>query len=301
VLPILCLIIFSSSGLAEKESSNTQSSPQSNWAEQCKDWDDWDKPGPPFQIFANSYYVGSCGISAILITGDNGHILIDGGTVAGADIIANNITQLGFALEDVKLLLHSHEHFDHVAGLAKLQKLTGARLRASLEAAPVIRTGLSADGDPQAGLHAPFPAARVDAVVNDSEVVKLGSIELTAIYTPGHTLGALSWQWKSCEQQTCHFIVYADSLSPISNDQYYFSDQPEYVKAYQQGLEKLSNLDCHILIAPHPSASKMRDRLASEQGLIDENGCIDYSRKNAYRLNGRLMKEKRKKRITTIK
>ncbi len=66
------------------------------WVNTCVDWDDWDKPSPPFRIFGNSYYVGTCGIAAILITSSDGHILIDGGTEAGADIIAENIKDLGF-------------------------------------------------------------------------------------------------------------------------------------------------------------------------------------------------------------
>ena len=74
----------------------------------CKDWDEWDKPAPPVRIHANTYLVGTCGISAILITGTEGHILIDGGTEAGADLIADNIRELGFRLSDVRILLHSH-------------------------------------------------------------------------------------------------------------------------------------------------------------------------------------------------
>ncbi|MEO6581743.1 MAG: MBL fold metallo-hydrolase, partial [Sphingomicrobium sp.] len=103
----------------------------------CKDWDEWDKPAPPVRIHGNTYLVGTCGISAVLITGSAGHVLIDTGTEAGADLIARNIRALGFRLEDVRYLLHSHEHLDHVGGIARLQQLTGARLVASPAAAAV--------------------------------------------------------------------------------------------------------------------------------------------------------------------
>ncbi len=96
------------------------------YAAMCKDWDDYEKPAPPVRIHGNTYLVGTCGISSILITGTQGDILIDGGTEADADLIAANIRRLGFALRDVKILLHSHEHYDHVGGLAKLQRVTGA-------------------------------------------------------------------------------------------------------------------------------------------------------------------------------
>src|SRR5215210_5950828 len=75
------------------------------WARTCKDWDEWDKPAPPVRIHANTYLVGTCGISAILITGTSGHILIDAGAEKGADLIAQNIRSLGFRLGDVKYLL----------------------------------------------------------------------------------------------------------------------------------------------------------------------------------------------------
>lgn len=152
------VLVFLASGCTTGTAFAPVTSPSPTaWVENCADWDEWNKPGPPFRIFANSYYVGTCGITAILITGEEGHVPIEGGTEAGADSIAKNIEVLGFSLDDVKLLLHSHEHFDHVAGLAKLQELSGAQLLASPQAAPVLRTGIAASDDPQAGIHDAFP------------------------------------------------------------------------------------------------------------------------------------------------
>src|SRR5918993_3158843 len=133
----------------------------------CKDWDEWDTPGPPVRIHANTYLVGTCGISALLITGSDGHILIDGGTEAGAELIAANVRRLGFRLRDVKYLLHSHEHIDHVGGIAQLQQLTGAQLVASPAAAAVFKTGGAGAGDPQAGVHPPIRAAPVRRPIPD--------------------------------------------------------------------------------------------------------------------------------------
>lgn len=261
------------------------------WIERCGDWDDWDEPGLPFRIYGNSYYVGTCGITAILVAGDQGHVLIDGGTAAGADAVAANIVALGFALTDVRLLLHSHEHFDHVAGLARLQQVTGARLLASAAAAPVLSSGVAAPDDPQAGMHEPFPAARVDGLVREGVAVVLGSLALTPIATPGHTPGALSWRWESCDGERCLPIVYADSLSPLSRDDYRFSDHPAYVAAFRAGLEKLAALDCAILITPHPSASDLRTRLGSPDGLVDRGRCAAYAAAIAGRLAERLATE----------
>lgn len=261
------------------------------WAGACKDWDDWDKPAPPVRIHANTYLVGTCGISAILITGDRGHILIDAGTEKGADLIANNVRRLGFKLHDVKFLLHSHEHIDHVGGMARLQQLTGAQLVASTNAAAVFETGTAGPGDPQAGMHPPFPAVRANRIIKDGEEIRLGNLKLTAFETKGHTHGALTWTWVSCEGAICRRMVYADSLTPVSRDDYRFTDHPGALEAFRASIKKVGELECEILLTPHPSASQMRDRMTGKQPLFDENGCRNYSDALGKRLDERLAKE----------
>ena len=93
------------------------------FAAACKDWDEWDKPAPPVRIYGNAYYVGTCGITAILITDRAGHILIDGATEAGAEVIARNIQRLGFKLTDVKYLLQSGNAADMVEMLVAVQQI----------------------------------------------------------------------------------------------------------------------------------------------------------------------------------
>jgi len=261
------------------------------WAQVCGDSTDWDKPAPPVRIHANTYLVGTCGISAILITGENGHVLIDAGTEQGADLIADNIRELGFKLSDVKYLLHSHEHIDHVGGMARLQQLTGAQLVASPEAAAVFATGKAGKGDPQAGMQPPFPAARVDRVIHDGEAVQLRDLKLTAMTTPGHTPGALSWRWESCDGGVCRTMVYADSLTPVSRDDYKFSDHPEYLAVYRASIAKIAASPCEILLTPHPQASSMKERMTGKQPLFDPDGCRNYAASLTQRLDERLAKE----------
>ena len=262
------------------------------WAKACGDSTDWDQPAPPVRIHANSYLVGTCGISAILVTGSGGHVLIDGGTEKGAEVIAANIRALGFRLNDIRYLLHSHEHFDHVGGTAQLQKLTGATLVSSAPAAPVFANGVNRLDDPQAGMHKPFAAATVGRIVKDGDEVRLGDLMLTAIATPGHTAGALSWRWESCDGGVCRTMVYADSLSPVSSDDYRFSDHPAYLAAYRASLAKLAESRCEILLTPHPSASAMKERMTGKQALFDVEGCRNYAAGLAKRLDERLAKEK---------
>jgi metallo-beta-lactamase class B len=261
------------------------------FASQCKDWDDYDKPAPPVRIFGNTYLVGTCGISSILITDPAGDILIDAGTENDPDLIVANLGKLGVRPTDVKYILHSHEHFDHVGGIAKLQRLTGAQLISSAAAAPVLNSGRANTEDPQYGLDKSFPAAHVDRVVEDGEQVRIGNTILIALATPGHTPGALTWHWGSCQGGICRQIVYADSLTPVSDDKYRFSDHPAYLAAYRASIAKVAALDCDILLTPHPSASHMIDRLALGKPLDDPNGCRDYAAGLTKQLDERLAKE----------
>ena len=261
------------------------------WAAACKDWDEWDKPAPPVRIHANTYLVGTCGISAILIAGEDGHVLIDSGTEAGAELVAENIRQLGFRLGDIKYLLTSHEHFDHVGGIARMQQLTGATLVASRAAEKVLNTGVPGVDDPQAGMHKPFRAAQVGRVIADGGDVLLGNIRVFAMATPGHTPGALSWRWESCDGGVCRTMVYADSLSAVSRDDYKFSEHPDYLAAYRASIAKVAASPCEILLTPHPSASAMRDRIIGEKPLFDTEGCRNYAAELSERLDERLAKE----------
>jgi metallo-beta-lactamase class B len=264
------------------------------WALACKDSkdpDSWNKPAPPVRIHGNTYLVGTCGISSILIVGDQGNILIDGGTEEDADLIADNIRALGFKVEDIKYILMSHEHFDHAGGIAKLQRLSGATLVASAPAAKAFGSGTPTPDDPQSGINKPFPPASVGRVIGDNGEVRLGNLMLTAMATPGHTPGALSWRWVSCDGGVCRTIVYADSLTPVSRDDYRFSDRAAYVAAYRASIAKVAASPCEILLTPHPSASAMPDRLAVGKPLFDADGCKAYAASRTKLLEDRLAKE----------
>jgi metallo-beta-lactamase class B len=264
------------------------------WAAACDgatDPDSWNRPAPPVRIHGNTYLVGTCGISSILIVGDQGNILIDGGTEEDADLIADNIRDLGFRPEDIRFILTSHEHFDHAGGIAKLQRLSGATVVASAAAAKVISSGAPAADDPQFGVVKSFPPAAVGRTVGDGQEIRLGNLMLTAIATPGHTAGALSWRWVSCDGGVCRTIVYADSLTPVSSPAYRYSDHSAWVAAFRTSLAKIAASPCEILLTPHPSASGMPQRLALGKPLFDEQACKAYAAQRSRELDERLGKE----------
>jgi metallo-beta-lactamase class B len=114
---------------------------------------------------------------------------------------------------------------------------------------------------------------------------------LTAMATPGHTPGALSWRWVSCDGGVCRTIVYADSLTPVSSPGYRFSDHPAYLAAYRASIAKIAASPCEILLSPHPSASDMPHRLALGKPLFDADGCRAYAADLSKQLSERLAKE----------
>lgn len=264
----------------------------SQWTGECGDWDEWDKRAEPFRVHGDTYHVGTCGISAIFVAGPQGHVLLDTGTREGSRVALDNIRLLGFRPENIVAILTSHEHFDHVGGAWWVHQNSGATVYTSPEAQAVISTGEDNPDDPQYGMHAPMHAMPAGSVrtIEPGEPVKIAGLTFMPVATPGHTPGALSWQWESCDGADCKTIVFADSLSPVSSDSYRFSDHPRYIVNYRAGLDRLAALDCDILLTPHPSASGMRDKLLVAD-LAAEPRCDKYARGIEERLDQRLAQE----------
>ena len=262
------------------------------WREACAGKDGWSDPAPPLHVFGNVYDVGTCGITALLVTSPKGHILLDAATAEAAPSIAANIERLGYRLSDVKRIGASHEHLDHVGGIAELQRRTGATLMAMPAAFVPLESGIVDPDDPQSGLLAPFPPAQVGMVLSDGFVVRLGPLALTAHSTPGHAPGSTSWTWRSCENRQCVTVAYVDSLTAVSAEPYRFSDHRRYLSAYRASLRKIRFMRCDLLITPHPGASNFIDRLEGKAQLVDRGACRDYAERAGAALDARLAREK---------
>jgi metallo-beta-lactamase class B len=260
----------------------------------CAGKDGWSDPAPPLHVFGNVYDVGTCGITVLLLTSRKGHVLLDAGPAEAAPLVAGNIERLGFRLQDVKLIGASHEHFDHVGGIAELQRRTGATLMAMPSAYVQLQTGAVDPADPQIGLIRPPPKANVGILLRDGEDVAQAPFRLTAWATPGHSPGSTSWTWRTCEQRRCVNVVYADSVTAVSADSYRFSDHKRYVAAFRDSLRLMSGLRCDLLITPHPGASKFIERMEGQGALIGRGQCVDYAAEGARNLDARLAKEARR-------
>ena len=154
---------------------------------------EWRRPFPPFKLIGNVYWVGTYDLSTYLITTDAGHILINTGFAETVPLIKSGVEELGFDFGDVEILLATHAHFDHVAGLAELKRMTGARMMMSEADAVLLEDGGKSDfrfgDDPDTN----FEPVRVDRRLNDQDGITLGGVRLTAHHHPGHTKGATSF------------------------------------------------------------------------------------------------------------
>jgi metallo-beta-lactamase class B len=268
--PCLVLVVFH--GIAFSQ----------NAALPCTHCAEWNRPQAPFRIFGSTYYVGTHGLSSLLITSDSGHVLIDADLPESVPQIVEHIRKLGFRIQDVKLILNSHVHYDHAGGIAEVQRLSGARVVASPWSAAVMENSGLARDDPQYGAIAPIPLVHHVDQLHDGEDFHIGGVTLTAHLTPGHTPGGTSWTWKSCENKVCRAMVYADSVTPVSADGYRFTDgrkHPMAIADFEKTFAFLESTPCEILITAHPEASGLWDRLEARERsttpdpMVSVNAC----------------------------
>lgn len=248
----------------------------------CDRCEDWNQPIDAFRVHGNTWYVGTNGLSSILIETDAGLILIDGALPQSSEQIAVNIRELGFDPLDIEAILVSHAHFDHAGGVAAFQRLTRANVYTSEAGAETLSSGRLSEGDPQyiaesdAGT---FPAIENITAVGDGEFVSVGSTNVRAVYTPGHTMGSVTWTWESCAMSTCYNVVYADSLTAVSAQGFSFGTSGAADRMIESA-GTIANLDCDILLSPHPFFFGMHDKLERRDDgnpFVNNLGCTFYA------------------------
>src|SRR5688500_14663995 len=182
----------------------------------AQDNPDWTRPFPPFKIIGNIFWVGSYDLSTYLITTSQGHILINTGVGDTAQQIKSSVEQLGFKMNDVRILTLTHAHWDHVAGMAALKKMTGALLLTSQPEQEVLESGGKTDFRWSDTPSAWFEPVKVDRTFKDGETIALGESGLTAHLHPGHTKGATSFTTEVRENGKIYRVVIANlgSINP---------------------------------------------------------------------------------------
>jgi metallo-beta-lactamase class B len=266
----------------------------------------WNLDLEPFQLYGNTYYVGTAALGALLVTSPDGHILLDAGLPQTAALVDAHVRKLGFRTEDIKFILTSHAHYDHVGGVAALQRFTGATVVASASTAAALANGRPTADDPQFAIpENDFPAVTRVKIVRDGETIRLGALAITAHLTPGHTPGSTTWSWQSCQNARCLPTVYVDSLNAVSADDFRFSGDaksPSRADAFRKSIAAVDALPCDVLMSVHPSFAGLDEKLARRaitpavNPFIDADACHKYAANARQTLDARLAKERQSKR-----
>ncbi|GMV31285.1 MAG: hypothetical protein AMXMBFR59_34100 [Rhodanobacteraceae bacterium] len=273
-------------------------------AKNCSACKEWNQPQAPFVLHGRSWFVGTRGLSAVLIDSGDGLVLLDGALPESAPLIAKNIEQLGFRLDQIRYIAVSHAHFDHVGGVAALARASGATVIASPRSAEALMAGVPPADDPQAGFGDAangFPQVADVRRVADGETLRLGTLALTAHHTPGHTPGATSWSWQDCTGAACVNLVYADSLNAVSDDTYRFGGadgQDGIAASFGASIARVGKMPCDILVPVHPGFAQFEDKLARRANgekpdpFLDREACAHYAQSAREKLETRLQQER---------
>ena len=214
--------------------------------------EDWVKPFPAVRIAGNLFYVGTYDLSSYLITTNQGHILINTGLESSVPIIRANVESLGVTFGDIKILLATHAHWDHVAALAEIKRLTGARMAMHERDAALLEDGGQSDfrfGGPKP-LFAPV---KVDQRLEDGDVVRLGNAAVTVHHHPGHTRGATSFTLTVRDGRDYRVVIAnMGSINPgvrLTGTPSYPSIAEDYARTFRE--QKAMAID--IFLASHAS------------------------------------------------
>jgi metallo-beta-lactamase class B len=254
-------------------------------------------PFPPHVIADNLYYVGSKGLASYLVTTGKGHILINPSFETTVPLLRRNVEKLGFKFTDVKILLNSHAHDDHVGGMALARELSGADVYVMKGDEKVVETG-GAGFFPRT-----WKPTAVKRVLTDGDRVSLGEATLTAVRTPGHTPGCTTWTMEVKQRGKTRNVVIvcspnvnpnyrlvdyrAAAHAPAMKDAYYY---PEIASDYEMSFRIWKVLPCDIFLGAHGNYYGMEDKYrrfarGDKDAFVDPKGYRAYiqEREGAFR------------------
>lgn len=238
----------------------------------------WDDPAEPAKIAGPIYFVGTKGLAVYLITGSEGHIVLNTGMPGSGPMIEKSIKKLGFKPEDVKLLLTGHAHIDHAGGHAYLKKVTGAKIAMIREEKALFESGGKLDFHYGAIKDFGFDPAKVDSVFDDEAEIKLGDNTLTPLLTNGHTRGSTTFAMKIVDDGKTYNVVFPNGTSV--NPGYRVTKNPSYPgieEDFRRTYGILAELKPDIWLMPHTEAFGYEEKLARSekegiQAWIDPEG-----------------------------
>ena len=227
----------------------------------------WTEPVAPFKVAGNIYYVGTAELASFLITTPSGHILLDAPLEENVPQLLRSIETLGFSPSDIRILINSHAHSDHLGGMKRIKEITGAKLALSAPDAQLAARGGTADFAFRVDL--PYPPVTANRILADGDVVSLGGTSLTAILTPGHTRGGTTWLTDVVEDGRKLRVLVVNSMTApgydlVGNDAY-----PGIVDDYRASFDRLAKLEADVFLGPHASFFGLGRKLGDGNPFVD--------------------------------
>jgi len=245
--------------------------------------EDWTRSFPGHRVIGNLYAVGTYDLGVFLITSEAGHILINTGLADSTAQIRDNMASLGYALEDIRILLTMQAHYDHTAALAEIREVAEAEMWATAKDAPILEDG--GESDPHFRGRLPFPPVEVDRIINDGEIIELGNIRLQVHEHPGHTAGSSSYSMQLSENGRNYNVVIANMATinagkRLMVDPTYPGVADDFAETYRR--QKAMNVD--VWVAAHGSQYKLHEKYQPGQPydpdtFLDPQGFLDEVRR----------------------
>lgn len=248
----------------------------------------WEEPAAPCRIVGPLYFVGTKGLGAFLFATSEGLVLMNTGMPSSGPMIADSIRQLGFRVEDLRLLINGHAHIDHAGALDYLKKLSGAEMAVMREDVAAMESGDRNDfkyGDDFA-----YPPVAVDRILRDGDTIRMGEVLLTAYLTPGHTRGSTTWVACLVAAGRSYVVAFPDGAG--FNPGYRLVEDPSYpgiADDYRHTHHVLEMLEPDIWLAQHNeyydlAGKRKRAETEGVQAWIDPEGYRRFvaGRKRAF-------------------
>lgn len=248
----------------------------------------WTKPYPAHKVTSNLFYVGTEDLACFLVTTPAGHILINTGLADSTPLIRQSVEKLGYKFSDIKILLTTQAHFDHVAAFGEVQKLTGAKIYATARDAPVLEDG--GISDPLVGTKYRFTPVKVERKLKDKDTVELGGTVLHVHLTPGHTKGSVSYAMAISENGRKLNVLIANMntvVMPLVGNKYY----PQIAEDFERSFRVQKALAPDIWVAAHASQYGMQKKHQAGS-FVDPDGYREVVAKYEKLFREQLAKER---------
>ncbi len=222
--------------------------------------EEWTKPYQPFRIAGNLYYVGSYDLASYLITTEQGNILINTGLAASANQLKKNIETLGFRLTDIKILLTTQAHYDHLGAMAAIKKITNAIFMVNEGDLAVVKDGGSSDYG-LGGHGSTFRPIKPVRLLHDGDTIQLGGMQLMMLHHPGHTKGSNSFLFAVKDERKSYRVLIANMPTIVTKKKFAeITAYTDIANDYAYTLRSMKALSFDIWLASHASQFQLHSK-----------------------------------------